>query len=926
MPWTQTLMIAWLQFAVASFVLLMVARIAINWLSQPVDSIRGIQITLAAILSVPIFLVVTPLPIWHLGLLHPPVVERPDALASRPMTSHSNQPEMISVQGHADAQIADSDLDSANEPMPVASELALFPAIDALSDSSDGQSNRWLDHWFIAALSVGLLHVLTLIYFLTEWYVGARRLRQLTRSATEAPAELMSIWESVAAGLGGRVRLLVSSTINTPLTFGWRHPVIILPQELVTESGTALRYCLSHEFSHIERGDILVWNGAWAFQFVLWYQPLFWTLWRELRINQDILADNRSTRTGHDAVEYSELLMSLARKGRTVPIVGALTFFDHPSQLTRRIKMLIEHQSPLRPGCSWRFSMMAVTAAIFSAGLLTGIRLDAAPHGTTATESKDVGITQAEKAAPEKPAKAVEKPADKSEHLTYHCVVVDKATGKGIRDARVLVRSSWPAPANEARFEETRHVTDADGKYVVEVTPSQLANRDLHLEFEVEHDGYAFRSDIGGNLKTIRAIEALGERPAFERIELNAAEAAVGRVVTPEGKPLAEVRVLYISVKLPEHYSNPKMASFVETKTAADGTFRLILHKEADGFYWVFPDDYAIVERHIGIQRGNLGDVKLIPGIRIHGRVLSSDDKPLSGLPVNITFAGDSGFGKLPVGTAVRRSVISDAGGRFTFAPIAAGDYQLTLVDLPRTLSSRDKGHAPLPGVFVPQKVTVSSEGGPREFEIRAIPDVKFHARYVDHEGKARNGEGVFISGKLQGKPWKILARPDSDGQIATHVPRGLQDARIVAMPEDGEFIRYRRAPGAVLEDTLFEFKYGTIDEDVNGFEIVCCLKPVMLMTIVDESGMQLQGATVHGEFASDNRKRFTPFREVNRGRFRSLAMPSDQEVKLLVDCPGYATATQTVKLREAETKDIVIKLKPGLSVGPKLILPVPGF
>jgi beta-lactamase regulating signal transducer with metallopeptidase domain len=41
---------------------------------------------------------------------------------------------------------------------------------------------------------------------------------------------------------------------------------------------------LAHEWSHVERRDIVSWHLATLTQFLFFYQPLFWWLRRQLRL------------------------------------------------------------------------------------------------------------------------------------------------------------------------------------------------------------------------------------------------------------------------------------------------------------------------------------------------------------------------------------------------------------------------------------------------------------------------------------------------------------------------------------------------------------------------------------------------------------------------------------------------------------------
>lgn len=84
----------------------------------------------------------------------------------------------------------------------------------------------------------------------------------------------------------------VSDPIELPIVFGWRRPVILLPASVCRAGNeTALRYCLAHEWSHVERRNILSWHLVALVQLLFFYQPLFWWLRRQMRLCQDYLAD-----------------------------------------------------------------------------------------------------------------------------------------------------------------------------------------------------------------------------------------------------------------------------------------------------------------------------------------------------------------------------------------------------------------------------------------------------------------------------------------------------------------------------------------------------------------------------------------------------------------------------------------------------------
>ena len=153
--------------------------------------------------------------------------------------------------------------------------------------------------------------------------------------------------------------LLESDRIASPFTYTWRRPVILLPSSLCdgSEPG-ALRYVLAHEWSHVEGRDAWTWNLACLAGLVLFYQPLFWWLRRQLRLCQDYLADARAAAAG-SAEDYAAFLVRLARDRRSALAVPALGIGDRRSNLYRRVIMLMQDHEPLERRCRAAWSLSA---------------------------------------------------------------------------------------------------------------------------------------------------------------------------------------------------------------------------------------------------------------------------------------------------------------------------------------------------------------------------------------------------------------------------------------------------------------------------------------------------------------------------------------------------------------------------------------
>src|SRR5262249_23987006 len=89
----------------------------------------------------------------------------------------------------------------------------------------------------------------------------------------------------------------------------------------------------------------------------------------------------------------------------------------------------------------------------------------------------------------------------KAEALHYTGKVTDKDTGKPIAGATVTVRRSLlrdPELKQENPvIEETKHKTDAEGKYEFTIPPEQVAKRYLYIELDVEAPDYAPQRNFG---------------------------------------------------------------------------------------------------------------------------------------------------------------------------------------------------------------------------------------------------------------------------------------------------------------------------------------------------------------------------------------------------------------------------------------------
>ncbi|MEJ7640003.1 MAG: hypothetical protein WKF75_19040 [Singulisphaera sp.] len=123
--------------------------------------------------------------------------------------------------------------------------------------------------------------------------------------------------------------------------------------------------------------DAWAWNLACLAGLVLFYQPLFWWLRRQLRLCQDYLADARAAAAG-SAEDYAAFLVRLARVRNSGPAIPALGIGDRRSNLSRRVIMLVQDHEPLEHRCRTAWSLSTASAAVAVIVVASGLRLNAA--------------------------------------------------------------------------------------------------------------------------------------------------------------------------------------------------------------------------------------------------------------------------------------------------------------------------------------------------------------------------------------------------------------------------------------------------------------------------------------------------------------------------------------------------------------------
>ena len=229
---------------------------------------------------------------------------------------------------------------------------------------------------------------------------GLFLLGRWTRAARPAtcPVWLEALGRARHAAPGGaRLRLLVSDSVPSPLSWGWRNPVILIDPDTIAESDEA-DAILAHEVAHIARRDWPALMVTRLAAVLFWFNPLVWLLEREVVQQAEEAADCEAALCV-EPTHYARTLLSLAQvNGRLIP---ANSIAPKGGALARRVRAILDRRLRERPSGS-RWTAFAAILCIGIAGPVAAMQLVAAAQAQEAPPAPEA--PQAPEAPPAPPA------------------------------------------------------------------------------------------------------------------------------------------------------------------------------------------------------------------------------------------------------------------------------------------------------------------------------------------------------------------------------------------------------------------------------------------------------------------------------------------------------------------------------------------
>jgi hypothetical protein len=130
--------------------------------------------------------------------------------------------------------------------------------------------------------------------------------------------------------------------------------------------------------------------------------PLFWWLRRSIRLDQELLAD--AAAAGDEPAEYAEALLVLARTAQPARHgLPALSMWEHPSTLSRRVAMILDPKSRVTRPLGRAWTAIAVALALPAILTLSVVSLRPSTAQEKPPKAADEAPPSSTQPAPESP-------------------------------------------------------------------------------------------------------------------------------------------------------------------------------------------------------------------------------------------------------------------------------------------------------------------------------------------------------------------------------------------------------------------------------------------------------------------------------------------------------------------------------------------
>ena len=212
-----------------------------------------------------------------------------------------------------------------------------------IQDTTELIANSENSQFAFIVMIIWLVGVLALI---GVYWCGSWRLYTIKQFALESPYPIRKRFDECRhrLGLKQNVELRQSRFITAPVSFGWRKPFVVLPQNGIDKlSASELDHILLHELTHIKHGDLISNYLFCGVQAIYWCNPLVWLAFRQMRRDREVYCDwavLNELSDESERISYGQTILNFAA-GSNTRFHTANGFCQNKEQLKYRLEQVV---------------------------------------------------------------------------------------------------------------------------------------------------------------------------------------------------------------------------------------------------------------------------------------------------------------------------------------------------------------------------------------------------------------------------------------------------------------------------------------------------------------------------------------------------------------------------------------------------------
>ena len=194
---------------------------------------------------------------------------------------------------------------------------------------------------------IGLVYCIVLAGLIIKTAIQFFQLTALLKTSNFSESSKYSsfIYSLPHEAKGKKVKIGISPTIDSPISFGWIDPIILLPIALVNQlTVKEIESIILHEWAHILRNDYLINIITSLVQVILFFNPFSYLLNKEISLQREIDCDNFVMKASIEKLDYLnaiyKIATGIAHKKAPIQNSWSMGILNMPNELLYRVKTL----------------------------------------------------------------------------------------------------------------------------------------------------------------------------------------------------------------------------------------------------------------------------------------------------------------------------------------------------------------------------------------------------------------------------------------------------------------------------------------------------------------------------------------------------------------------------------------------------------